>query len=158
MNVVPSPSCERTRTRPPCRSTMVATIASPRPVPGSRRASGLVVRKNARNSPTWSSSEIPSPSSATWISVSLPYAEVTYVVEGTRVVEPDDLSVLKRVGHDRLVLTACTPLFSAAQRIAVFARLEGERPGASIRRMDDLLGHGVSRTSRLLKQAPPGRR
>jgi sortase A len=26
------------------------------------------------------------------------------------------------VGHDRLVLTACHPLYSAAQRIVVFAR------------------------------------
>jgi sortase A len=32
--------------------------------------------------------------------------------------------VIDRVDHDRLVLSACHPLYSAAQRIIVFARLE----------------------------------
>ena len=32
-----------------------------------------------------------------------------------------------RVGYDRLVLSACHPLYSAAQRIVVFARLERAR-------------------------------
>jgi sortase A len=32
------------------------------------------------------------------------------------------------VGHDRLVLTACHPLYSAAQRIVAFARLESSEP------------------------------
>jgi sortase (surface protein transpeptidase) len=36
---------------------------------------------------------------------------------------PTNLSVLRRVGHDRLVLSACHPLFSAARRIVVVARL-----------------------------------
>ena len=36
---------------------------------------------------------------------------------------PTDLSVIHRVGYDRLVLSACHPLYSAAKRIVVFARL-----------------------------------
>ena len=36
---------------------------------------------------------------------------------------PPRLSVTDNVGYDRLVLTACHPLYSAAQRIVVFARL-----------------------------------
>ena len=32
--------------------------------------------------------------------------------------------VTRRVGHDRLVLTACHPKYSAAQRIVIFARLK----------------------------------
>jgi sortase A len=57
------------------------------------------------------------------ITVEMPYATFTYRVERTRIVRPDALWVLRRVGHDRLVLSACHPLFSAAQRIVVFARL-----------------------------------
>jgi sortase A len=36
--------------------------------------------------------------------------------------------VIDRVDHDRLVLSACHPLYSAAKRIVVFARLDGEVP------------------------------
>jgi sortase A len=55
----------------------------------------------------------------------LPYGTFHYAVEGRRIVAPIDLSVLRRVGHDRLVLSACHPLFSAARRIVVVARLVG---------------------------------
>src|SRR5215216_2991248 len=49
-----------------------------------------------------------------------------YVVEGTD--DDSALWVTKRVGHDQLVLTACHPLYSAAQRIVAFARLTERRP------------------------------
>jgi sortase A len=65
------------------------------------------------------------------ISVRLPYGSFRYAVEGTRIVDPRDLSVLRRVGHDRLVLSACHPLFSAARRIVVLARLVGVGQSAS---------------------------
>jgi sortase A len=57
------------------------------------------------------------------IALRLPYGSFRYAVEATRIVEPGDLSVLRRVHHDRLVLSACHPLFSAARRIVVLARL-----------------------------------
>jgi sortase A len=57
------------------------------------------------------------------ITLRLPYGTFRYAVEGRRIVAPTDLSVLRRIGHDRLVLSACHPLFSAARRIVVFARL-----------------------------------
>jgi sortase A len=57
------------------------------------------------------------------IALRLPYGSFRYAVEATRIVDPDDLSVLRRVHHDRLVLSACHPLFSAARRIVVLARL-----------------------------------
>jgi sortase A len=57
------------------------------------------------------------------ITIEMPYATFTYRVEGTRIVDPAALWILKRVRYDRLVLSACHPLFSAAQRIVVFARL-----------------------------------
>jgi sortase A len=64
------------------------------------------------------------------ITVDMPYARFRYAVERTRIVEPTELGVLRRVGHDRLVLTACHPLYSAAQRIVVFARLVATEPTA----------------------------
>ncbi len=64
------------------------------------------------------------------IRVEMPYGTFTYAVEKTRIVEPTELSVKRKVAYDRLVLTACHPLYSAAQRIVVFARLK-ERDGES---------------------------
>jgi sortase A len=62
------------------------------------------------------------------ITLDLPYGRFVYRVQGTRVVDDSDLSVLKRRGYERLVLTACHPLYSAAQRIVGFAALERELP------------------------------
>jgi sortase A len=61
----------------------------------------------------------------------MPYATFTYEVERTRIVEPGDVWVLDKVGYDRLVLSACHPLYSAAQRIVVFARLVKTEPKAA---------------------------
>jgi len=60
--------------------------------------------------------------------VEMPYGRFTYSVERTRIVDPTALWVTQRVGYDRLVLTACHPLYSAAQRIIVFARLVRTEP------------------------------
>lgn len=57
------------------------------------------------------------------VTVALPYASFRYAVEGTRIVDPGAVDVLRRVGHDRLVLSACHPLYSSARRIVVLARL-----------------------------------
>ena len=56
------------------------------------------------------------------VRLEMPYATVTYRVEETRIVKPTALWVTRRVGYDRLVMTACHPKYSAAKRIAVFAR------------------------------------
>jgi len=58
------------------------------------------------------------------ILLNMPYAHFTYTVIGQRVVSPSDVSAaVSRVGYTRLVLSACTPLFSAAKRLLVYARL-----------------------------------
>jgi sortase A len=62
------------------------------------------------------------------VAVDMPYGRYVYRVERTKIVEPTDLSVLDRVGHDRLVLSACHPLYSAAQRVVVFSRLVAREP------------------------------
>jgi sortase A len=59
------------------------------------------------------------------IILTMPYGHFTYVVQYHRIVDPTALWVVRNVGYDRLVLSACNPLFSAAQRIVVFARLQG---------------------------------
>jgi sortase A len=62
------------------------------------------------------------------IIVSMPYARFTYEVQYQRIVTPTSWWITDNVGYDRLVLSACNPLYSAAQRIVVFARLVATRP------------------------------
>lgn len=61
------------------------------------------------------------------IVVEMPYGRFTYRVEKQQIVSPDALWVTRNVGYERLVLSACHPLYSAAQRIIVFARLSSVR-------------------------------
>jgi sortase A len=56
------------------------------------------------------------------IVLEMPYARFEYRVQQTRIVDPDAFWVTNRVGYERLVLSACHPLYSASQRIVVFAR------------------------------------
>lgn len=58
------------------------------------------------------------------ITVEMPYARFSYRVERTAIVDPDNPEVIRKVRYERLVLTACHPLYSAARRFVVFARLE----------------------------------
>jgi sortase A len=62
------------------------------------------------------------------IIVKMPYARFTYVVQYHKIVLPTALWVTNNVGYERLVLSACNPLYSAAQRIIVFARLQKVQP------------------------------
>jgi sortase A len=56
------------------------------------------------------------------IRVDMPDGRFVYRVERVTVVDDQDLSVLRPVGHRRLMLSACHPLYSAAERVIVFAR------------------------------------
>jgi sortase A len=62
------------------------------------------------------------------VEVRMPYGLFSYRVERTRIVPPTATWVVDRIGYDRLILSACHPLYSAAKRIVVFARLESARP------------------------------
>jgi sortase A len=57
------------------------------------------------------------------IVITMPYGRFLYRVEKSRIVRPEDTWVKRKVGHERLILTACHPLYSAEKRIVVFARL-----------------------------------
>ena len=66
------------------------------------------------------------------ILLNMPYAHFTYSVIGERVVAPTDVhAAVGEVGYTRLVLSACTPLFSAAKRLLVFARLVSTAPAGA---------------------------
>jgi sortase A len=67
------------------------------------------------------------------IVLKLPYGQFTYAVQFHKIVLPTALWIVKDVGYDRLVLSACNPLYSAAQRIVVFARLQVVVPSATVR-------------------------
>jgi sortase A len=62
------------------------------------------------------------------ITVDMPDGRFVYRVERTKIVDDQDLSVLESVGRQRLMLSACHPLYSAAQRIIVFARFLRREP------------------------------
>jgi len=67
------------------------------------------------------------------IDVEMPYGKFVYTVEKSIVVLPTAVWVTHRVGYDRLVLSACTPLYSASHRIIVFSRLSKVMPRGAAR-------------------------
>jgi sortase A len=78
------------------------------------------------------------------IVLNMPYGRFAYTVEGSIVVSPSNVAPLRRVQHGRLVLTTCTPLFSAAKRLVVTGRLTSVAP----------LGAAVERPSRNASRSP----
>jgi sortase A len=62
------------------------------------------------------------------ITLTMRYARFTYTVQYSRVVDPHSWWITRNVGYDRLVLSACNPLYSASQRIVVFAKLQQTVP------------------------------
>jgi sortase A len=82
----------------------------------------------------------------------MPYAHFTYTVTAQRVVWPTDVSAaIAQVGYSRLVLSACTPLFTAEKRLLVYARLTRTVPVGAAR---VLPGGALPRAI----EAPPGGR
>ena len=64
------------------------------------------------------------------IIVTMPYGTFTYVVQYHRIVLPTDVNVVDDVGYERLVLSACDPIYSATHRWIVFAKLQSIKPAA----------------------------
>jgi sortase A len=67
------------------------------------------------------------------IVLDMPDGRFIYRVTRTKIVDDSDLSVLDPVGYKQLVLSACHPLYSAAQRVIAFARQVRREP-ARVRR------------------------
>ena len=62
------------------------------------------------------------------LTMEMPYGRFEYRVERTQIVKPDALWITRKRGYEQLVLSACHPLYSAARRIIVFARLKRADP------------------------------
>jgi sortase A len=62
------------------------------------------------------------------IYLKMPYGTFTYSVQKTEIVDPSDVGIIHDTGYERLVLSACNPLYSASQRYIVFARLVHTEP------------------------------
>lgn len=70
------------------------------------------------------------------VTLRMPYGRFDYRVRTSRIVQPEELWVLRRRARDRLVLSACHPVFSDAQRIVVSADLVRVRAALDGRRID----------------------
>jgi sortase A len=68
------------------------------------------------------------------IVLEMPYGTFRYRVQKTEIVDPSDVGIIKKVGYERLVLSACHPLYSASERFIVFAKLVHEQAARSIDR------------------------
>lgn len=62
------------------------------------------------------------------LSMDMPYGRFTYRVDKVQIVRPDALWITDKRKREMLVLSACHPLYSAAKRIVVFARLVRSEP------------------------------
>jgi sortase A len=95
------------------------------PLPGQRGTSAIAGHRTTYGAPFRKLTELKRNDR---IVVELPYGTFVYRVDKTQIVDDSALWVTRKVGHDQLVLTACHPLYSAAQRIVAFARLAQRRP------------------------------
>lgn len=101
------------------------------PFPGERGTVGIAGHRTTYLAPF---RHIDSMEPGDKITLEMPYARFTYRVQRTAIVDPSDVGIVKGVGYERLVLSACNPLYSAAQRFIVFARLAGEKLTGELRR------------------------
>jgi sortase A len=63
------------------------------------------------------------------ITLKMPYGTFIYSVQKSAIVDPSDVGIIHDTGYERLVLSACHPLYSASQRYIVYARLVHTEPG-----------------------------
>jgi sortase A len=95
------------------------------PLPGARGTVAIAGHRTTYGAPFRKLDKL---SKGDRIEVRMPYGTFTYRVEQRRIVAPTAIWVTRRKSYDRLILSACHPLYSAAQRIVVFARLIGSKP------------------------------
>ena len=95
------------------------------PLPGKRGTVAIAGHRTTHGAPF---RHIDSLKPGNRIILAMPYGTFTYRVERTRIVDPNATWIKDKVSYNRLVLSACHPLYSAAQRIVVFARLARKGP------------------------------
>jgi sortase A len=100
------------------------------PMPGDRGTVGIAGHRTTHGAPFRNIDKL---EKGDRIILEMPYGKFIYRVEKTQIVDPTALWVTDKVGYDRLVLSACHPLYSAAQRIIVFARFS-KRENSTVER------------------------
>ena len=98
------------------------------PLPGVRGTVGIAGHRTTYGAPF---RKIDKLRKGDTVTVEMTYATFTYRVTHTKIVPPTATYVTKKVAYDQVILSACHPLYSAAQRIVVFARLEKAEPRGS---------------------------
>ena len=99
---------------------------TPTSLPGQRGTVGIAGHRTTWEQPFRRIDEL---EAGDRVVMTMAYGRFTYLVEKTRIVDPSEVGVLAAGrGRERLVLTACHPLYSAARRIVVFARLDSAVP------------------------------
>jgi sortase A len=89
-------------------------------LPGQRRTIGIAGHRTTYLAPF---RDINKAETGDEVVLEMPYGDFTYEVQKTEIVEPTQTEIVREVGYERVVLTACHPLYSAAQRYVVFGRL-----------------------------------
>ncbi len=89
--------------------------------PGQRKTIGIAGHRTTYLAPFRHINEV---ADGDEITLEMPYGTFVYEVQKHEIVDPSQVEIVDNVGYERLVLTACHPLYSAAQRWAVFAKLE----------------------------------
>jgi sortase A len=100
------------------------------PLPGERGTAAIAGHRTTYGAPFRNIDEL---RRGQRIVVDMPDGRFIYRVERTRIVDDQDLSVLRPRGYRRLLLSACHPLYSASERVIVFAR-QVRRQGPRVRR------------------------
>jgi sortase A len=100
------------------------------PLPGDRGTAAIAGHRTTYGAPFRDVDEL---EHGDVIRVDMPDGRFVYRVQHTRIVDDQDLSVLEPAGYRRLMLSACHPLYSAAERLIVFAR-QVRREGSRVRR------------------------
>jgi sortase A len=89
------------------------------PLPGERGTTAIAGHRTTYGAPFRNIDEL---DRGDRIIIDMPDGRFIYRVDESKIVDDQDLSVLQPVGYRRLMLSACHPLYSAAQRIIVYAR------------------------------------
>lgn len=101
-------------------------------LPGEGRTMGIAGHRTTYSAPF---NDIDALEKGDEIVVDMPYGKFTYAVQETEIVDPEDVGVLDTGRREKIALTACHPLYSAAQRIVVTGVLEdaeSDRPGVAV--------------------------
>lgn len=100
------------------------------PLPGERGTVGVAGHRTTYGAPFRTINELQRGDA---VVASMPWGRFVYRVEKKAIVPPSETSVTRKVGHDRIILSACHPLYSAAERIVVFARLARREPATVVK-------------------------